>query len=269
MANRGARSTVSCSIETGIATVTLSNPGRRNALSLRMFGELSETLGELEKSVDVRVVVFTGEGSAFCVGADLAAEPRLRSLQGDSVEGDTSRLRASTRVAEQLYEFPRPTIAAINGPCAGAGLSLAAAADFRIASDAAVFNTAFLSAGLSGDLCGIWFLTRMLGGARTRELFLTPSKLDAQSAYRLGLVNSIVSSDELDAAVRQLADRLAGSAPVALREMKQNLIAAQTMSLGDYAGTEVAAMVRSFHTEDAREAASAFLEKREPVFAGR
>lgn len=269
MANRGPRSTVSCSIETGIATVTLSNPGRRNALSLRMFGELSETLGELEKSVDVRVVVFTGEGSAFCVGADLAAEPRSRSLQGDSVEGDTSRLRASTRVAEQLYEFPRPTIAAINGPCAGAGLSLAAATDFRIASDAAVFNTAFLSAGLSGDLCGIWFLTRMLGGARTRELFLTPSKLDAQSAFRLGLVNSIVSSDQLDAAVRQLADRLAGSAPVALREMKQNLIAAQTMSLGDYAATEVAAMVRSFHTEDAREAASAFLEKRAPTFKGR
>ncbi|MFE5641550.1 enoyl-CoA hydratase-related protein [Rhodococcus sp. NPDC056516] len=269
MTNRGARSVVSCSIENGIATVTLSNPERRNALSLQMFGELSETLCELEKSVDVRVVVLTGEGSTFCVGADLAAEPRLRSLQGDSVEGDTSRLRASTRVAEQLYEFPRPTIAAINGPCAGAGLSLAAAADFRIASDTAVFNTAFLSAGLSGDLCGIWFLMRMLGGARARELFLTPSKFDAQSAYRLGLVNSVVFSDELDAAVRQFADRLAASAPVALRAMKQNLIAAQTMSLSEYAGAEVAAMVRSFHTEDAREAACAFLEKRAPVFMGR
>lgn len=260
---------VTCSIDGGIATVTLANPQRRNALSLQMFRELSDTLSELEKAVDVRVVVLTGSGSAFCVGADLAAAPQLRSLQGDSIEGDTSRLRASTRVAEQLYAFPRPTIAAINGPCAGAGLSLAAATDFRIASDTAVFNTAFLSAGLSGDLCGIWFLTRMLGGARARELFMAPAKFDAHAAHELGLVNSVALADGLEKSVRELADRLAASAPVAMREMKQNLIAAQTMSLSDYAASEVAGMVRSFHTEDAREAASAFLEKRSPVFSGR
>lgn len=260
---------VKCSISGGIATVTLANPERRNALSLQMFAELGAALSELEKSVDVRVIVLTGSGSAFCVGADLAAAPNVRSLQGDSIEGDTSRLRASTRVAEQLYRMPQPTVAAINGPCAGAGLSLAAAADFRIASDTAVFNTAFLSAGLSGDLAGIWFVNSILGGARARELFMTPGKLDAVRAEELGLVSVVVPANGLGKAVGELADRLAASAPVAMRAMKQNLLQAQVASLGDYVGAEVDRMVHSFHTEDAKEAASSFLQKRPPVFTGR
>ncbi|KAA0024894.1 enoyl-CoA hydratase/isomerase family protein [Antrihabitans cavernicola] len=262
-------SLIEYSVEGFTATVTLTNPDRRNALSLNMFRELSEVLSELEKSTEVRAVVLTGSGSAFCVGADLAAPPEQRSLQGVSIAGDISRLRASAHVAEQLYRMPQPTVAAINGACAGAGFSLAAAADFRIASDTAVFSTAFLNAGVSGDLAGIWFVDKILGGARTRELFMTPDKFDADRALEIGLVTGVAPATMLAEAARELADRLANSAPVAMRAMKQNVIQAQTSSLGDYIDAEVERMVRSFHTADAKEATAAFLEKRPPVFEGR
>ncbi|MFC9766203.1 enoyl-CoA hydratase-related protein [Rhodococcus jostii] len=260
---------VHCAISGATATVTLTNPERRNALSIRMFDELGATLRELETSTTVRAVVLTGAGASFCVGADLAAPAENRSLRGDSIEGDTARLRAATQVAELLYRMPQPTVAAIGGACAGAGLSLAAATDFRIASDTAVFNTAFLTAGLSGDLAGIWFLTQALGGARARELFLTPGKFDAGRAAELGLVSAVVPSDVLAKTAAELADGLAASAPLAMRAMKQNLIQAQASPLGDYVTAEVDRMVRCFHTEDAAEAASAFLGKRRPVFSAR
>ncbi|WP_370178848.1 enoyl-CoA hydratase-related protein [Rhodococcus wratislaviensis] len=259
---------VNCSISDGVATVTLTNPARRNALSYQMFEELGDTFRSLEGAAEVRVIVLTGAGSAFCVGADLAADPQKRSLRGDSIESDTARLRLASQVAQQLYLMPQPTIAAINGACAGAGLSLAAAADFRIAADRAVFNTAFLTAGLSGDLAGIWFLTRALGGARARELFLAPDKFGADRAAELGLVSEIVPADGLDKAAHALADRLTRCAPIAVRAMKQNLINAQTAPLADYLVTEVDRMVRCFHTDDAKEAAAAFLQKRRPAFTG-
>ncbi|GAA4481260.1 enoyl-CoA hydratase [Rhodococcus olei] len=260
---------VTHSTENGVATVTLCNTERRNAVSIRLLRDLEDTLTRLEQDRDVRVIVVTGSGDAFCVGADLAAPPELRSLRGDSVEADTARLHAANAVAEHLYRMPQLTVAAINGPCAGAGFSLALAADLRVAADTAVFNTAFLSAGLSGDLGGIWFLTRLLGSARARELFLMPGKFGADDAARLGLVTRVAARDELGAVAATLARRLASAAPLAARAMKQNLHAATVLPLADYLQVEADRMVRSFHTEDAREAAAAFLERREPVFAGR
>ncbi|MCM2393578.1 enoyl-CoA hydratase/isomerase family protein [Streptomyces albipurpureus] len=259
---------VSCSIVREVATVTLDNPGRRNAVSAQLLRDLENVLGQLEANRDVRVVALTGSGSSFCVGADLAAPPELRILQGDSIEADTARLRAASHVAERLHLMPQLTVAAINGACAGAGLSLALAADIRIASGAAVFNTAFLSAGLPGDLGGIWFLTRLLGAARARELFLLPGKFDAHRAAELGLVTEVSTAAEFGELTDRVTARLASAAPLAARAMKQNLLAAQTMPLGDFLGAEVDRMVRCFHTEDAREAAAAFLERREPVFTG-
>ncbi|MBZ4017166.1 enoyl-CoA hydratase/isomerase family protein [Streptomyces purpurogeneiscleroticus] len=260
---------VSCSIVRGVATVTLDNPGRRNAVSVRLFRDLEDVLGALEADREVRVVVLTGSGSSFCVGADLAAPPELRTLRGDSIEGDTARLRAASRVAQRLHLMPQPTVAAVNGACAGAGLSLALATDLRIASDTAVFNTAFLGAGLPGDLGGIWFLTRLLGAARARELFLMPGKFDAHLAAELGLVTEVSTADGFGELTDRITTRLASAAPLTVKAMKQNLLAAPTMPLTDYLGGEVDRMVRCFHTEDAREAAAAFLERREPVFAGR
>lgn len=260
---------VTCTISGPIANLTLRNTERRNALSVQLLGELYDALGRIEANPDVRVVVLTGSGRAFCVGADLAAAPETRSLRRDSVEADTARLRSAGRVAQRLYEMPQITVAGINGACAGAGLSLALAADLRIATRSAVFNTAFLTAGLSGDLGGIWFLTQILGAAKARELFLLPEKFDAARAERLGLVTSVSDDEKFEQLTNDIAARLAAAAPLASRAMKQNLLDATHMPLAAYLGPETERMVRSFHTDDAVEAASAFLQRREPVFAGR
>lgn len=260
---------VTCSVAGPIATITLRNPERRNALSVQLLSDLQAALDSVAENPDLRVVVLTGSGSAFCVGADLAAAPESRTLRRDSVAADTARLQRAARVAQQIHELPQLTLAAVNGACAGAGLSLALAADLRIAAESAVFNTAFLSAGLSGDLGGIWFLTRALGAARARELFLLPGRLSAHRAAEVGLVTETASDTDFAEMTERYALRLASTAPVAARAMKQNLVDAATTPLDEYLRRETDRMVRSFHTADAREAAAAFLERREPGFSGR
>ncbi|MEE2058580.1 enoyl-CoA hydratase/isomerase family protein [Rhodococcus artemisiae] len=261
---------VHCTIDGAVATVLLDNPGRRNAVSYTVFEELDTVISDLSRRPDIHVVVLAGQGTDFSVGADLAAAPENRTLRRDSVAGDTARLRQVSTTLVDFHRMPQITVAAIDGACAGAGLSLAAAADYRIASLRAVFNTAFVGAGLSGDLGGVWLINQILGGARARELFLTPGKITAVQAHRLGLVTEVVVEDVplLDTA-DEFASRLARSAPLALRAMKANILQAEHVSLGDYLVTEVDRMVHTFHSDDAREAAAAFLEKRAPSFAGR
>lgn len=253
----------------GIATLTLRNEGRRNALAVDLFEDLDRELRELESDPGIRVVVLTGHGSAFSVGADLAAPPQRRTLRGDSTAADLARLRRVGRIAERLHLLLQVTVAAVNGACAGAGLSLALACDLRIAAEAAVFNTAFLGAGLSGDLGGIWFATRILGQARARELFLLPGRLPAREARAAGLVSRISADDTFAADLAALTAQLAAGAPRAIRAMKENLRDADRLPLADYLDVESERMVATFHTDDAREAARAFLERREPVFTGR
>jgi 2-(1,2-epoxy-1,2-dihydrophenyl)acetyl-CoA isomerase len=253
----------------GIAELTLRNDGRRNALAVDLFDDLDRELGELETDPGTRVVVITGHGSAFSVGADLAAPPERRTLRGDSAAADLARLRRVGRIAERLHRLPQITVAAVNGACAGAGLSLALACDLRIAAEEAVFNTAFLGAGLSGDLGGIWFATRILGPAKARELFLLPGRLPAREAHAAGLVNRVSTEGTFAADLASLTARLAACAPRAARAMKDNLRDADGLPLADYLDVESERMVATFHTDDAREAARAFLERREPVFTGR
>lgn len=253
----------------GIATLTLRNEGRHNALAIDLFDDLDRELNELESTPEIRVVVITGHGSAFSVGADLAAPPGRRTLRGDSPAADLTRLRRVGRIAERLHRLPQATVAAVNGACAGAGLSLALACDLRIATETAVFNTAFLRAGLSGDLGGIWFASRLLGQARARELFLLPGRLPAREAHAAGLVTRLSAEESFAADLATLTARLAASAPRALRAMKDNLHDADSMPLAEYLDVESERMVATFHTNDAREAARAFLERRDPVFTGR
>lgn len=253
----------------GVARLTLRNEGRRNALAVDVFDALDRELATLQDDPAVRVVVLTGHGSAFSVGADLAAPPHRRTLRGDSASADLARLRRVGRISERLHRLPQVTVAAVNGACAGAGLSLALACDLRIAPETAVFNTAFLGAGLSGDLGGIWFATRILGQARTRELFLLPARLPAHEARAAGLLTRVTPAESFPADVAALTARLAASAPRAVRAMKANLRDAERMPLADYLDVESERMVATFHTDDAREAARAFLERREPVFTGR
>jgi 2-(1,2-epoxy-1,2-dihydrophenyl)acetyl-CoA isomerase len=260
--------TVRLDVDGAVARVVLSNPGRRNAASWPMMTALGELVGDLRERADVAVVVVTGEGADFCVGADLAAVPEQRTLRRETVAEDTERLRTITAVVTGFHRLPQVTIAAIDGGCAGAGLSLALAADLRIVSERAVLNTAFVAAGVSGDCGSAWHLTQVVGPARARRLLLDPAKVDAATALDLGLATRVVPAPALAEEAGAWARRIAAQAPLALRAAKQNLLAA-AHDLDDYLPGEIDRMVATFHTADAREAAAAFLAHRAPVFTGR
>jgi 2-(1,2-epoxy-1,2-dihydrophenyl)acetyl-CoA isomerase len=260
--------TVRLHVDGAIARIVVSNPGRRNAASWPMQAALGEVVTELRDRDDVAVVVLTGAGADFCVGADLAAPPDQRTLRRDSIADDTERLRAVSAAAA-LHRLPQVTIAAIDGGCAGAGLSLALATDLRIATDRAVFNTAFVGVGVSGDFGSAWHLTRTVGPATARRLLLDPSKIDAAAALDLGLVTRVVAADALADATDEWARRIAAQAPLALRAAKQNLLSAEVDTFDDYLPAEIGRMVATFHTADAEEAAAAFLARRTPHFTGR
>lgn len=255
-------------VDGAVAQVVLSNPGRRNAVSWPMLTALGEVVAELREREDVAVVLLAGDGTDFCVGADLAARPEQRTLRRDSIEGDTARLTAATATVTAFHRLPQVTIAAIDGGCAGAGLALALAADLRIASDRAVLNTAFVSAGLSGDFGSAWHLTQAVGPARARQLLFDPGKIPGPTAQDVGLLSRVVPAADLATEAAAWANRLASYAPLALRGAKQNLLSASGQDLDDYAPGEVDRMVATFHTHDAQEAAAAFLARRSPVFTG-
>ena len=260
--------TVRLSTSEGVATVTLDRPERLNAITEQLLEELLATLEAVAGDESTRVVVLTGSGRAFCVGGD------LREGVGAGVGGDgplytaVGNLRRYMRTAELLHEMPKPTMAAINGACAGAGLSLACACDLRYASDSAIFTTAFLNVGLSGDFGGTWSLTRIVGTARARAAYMLAERFDADEAQRIGLVSDVLGDDELGDHVRGVAERLATQPQQALRSMKANLNDALELSFGEALDHEAIRHIGSGRTDDAREATAAFLEKRAPVFRG-
>jgi 2-(1,2-epoxy-1,2-dihydrophenyl)acetyl-CoA isomerase len=172
-------------------------------------------------------------------------------------------------VSRILHDLPKPTIAMINGPAAGAGLAFALACDMRIASASARLVTAFIKVGLSGDFGGSFFLTRLVGTAKARELYFTGRPIDAEEALSLGLVNRVVPDDRLGDVTMELARSLAQGPQVALSLMKRNMNCAETGGLAQLLDMEAANMVQAARTEDHREAARAFVEKRAPVFVGR
>jgi 2-(1,2-epoxy-1,2-dihydrophenyl)acetyl-CoA isomerase len=221
-------------------------------------------------------VILTGTGRAFCAGGDLQGFAQ-RETAGDGaargaprgLEAEFRRLRGSMRTSQLLREMPKVTFAAINGACAGAGLAWACAADIRYCAESAVFNTAFMTAGLSGDFGGTWTLPRIVGPARARELYLLSEKFRAPEAERIGLVSAVLPDAELLPFVRARAERVAGFAPLTVRAIKANLDDALDVSFATMLDREADRHTRCGRTEDAREAARAFLEKRPPVFHGR
>jgi len=254
----------------GIATITLNRPDDLNT----MGGELVPlTLQALERAAadnDVRAVVLTGAGRGFCAGGDLRGIGNaLGAAAPPTLEESVARLRDAMKTSELLHEMSKVTIAAINGACAGAGLAWACACDLRYCAESAKFNTAFMTAGLSGDFGGTWTLTRIVGPAKARELYLFAEKFDAAEAARIGLVSAVLADDELLPFVRERAARVAGFAPLTLQAIKQNMNDALEVGFAEQLDREAERHVRSGRTEDAREAARAFLEKRQPVFKGR
>jgi 2-(1,2-epoxy-1,2-dihydrophenyl)acetyl-CoA isomerase len=189
--------------------------------------------------------------------------------EGDTLEQRAQALRARMETSRWLHEMPKPTIAMVRGAAAGAGLSLALACDLRVAGESAKFATAFARVGYSGDFGGSWFLTQLVGTAKARELYYTAAILDARQALALGLVNRVVADDTLEDEALALARALAQGPRVALRYMKRNMNAAETQTLAQCLDLEALHHTRTGYTEDHKEAARAFVEKRDPVFKGR
>ena len=257
--------------EDGIATLTMNRPQARNALSGEMLAALSAAAPRLALDPNVRLVVVTGAGGAFCAGGDVKG---FVADKGSAGEGPTfdqrvNGLRNGMDFSRWLHEMPKPTLAVIPGAAAGAGLSIALACDVRIASEDAKMTTAFSKIGASGDYGGSYFLSKLVGSAKARELYFTADVITGAEAARLGIVNRAVPAADLAAEAAALARRLADLPTVAIGYMKKNLAIAEHGSLSEVMDAEAIHMVRTMMTEDHKAASLAFVEKRPPVFRGR
>ena len=253
-------------ISENIATVTLNRPEKLNALSGEMMEGLVPVIEGLAEEKAVRCVVVTGAGRGFCAGGDIAGMASGETLPK---EDPVARLRRNEEASRLLHEMPKPTIAMVNGPAAGAGLSIALACDIRIAGESARFGTAFVRIGFSGDFGGTWMLQRLVGPAKARELYFTGDLIDAGEAERIGMVNHVVPDDQLADETRALAERIAKGPPIALARMKQNMNLGLVSDFSTLLDAEAEGMIMTGMTQDNREAVKAFLEKRPATFHGR
>ena len=257
-------------VDNGIATLTMNRPEARNAMSGDMISAFLEALPRLGADSNVRCVVLTGAGGAFCAGGDVKgfASSSSGNSAPPTLEQRAQALRPGFEVARMLHELPKPTLAAIPGAAAGAGLSLALACDLRIALDSAKMTTAFAKVGLSGDYGMSYFLPLLVGQSKARELLFTAPLITGAEALDFGLVNRIATSDDFEGAVHACASELSQSATVAIGYMKKNLNSAATSTLGELLDREAAHMARCFTTQDHKLAVQAFVAKETPVFSG-
>jgi 2-(1,2-epoxy-1,2-dihydrophenyl)acetyl-CoA isomerase len=263
-------------IEGGIATLTMNRPEARNALTRPMLAAMLEALQRLALDPTVRLVVLTGAGNAFCSGGDVkgfakiaAGGAHANNASLASFDSKVTDLRARMEVVRLLHEMPKPTLAVIPGPAAGAGLSLALACDMRITADDAKLTTAFAMVGLSGDFGGSYFLSHLVGAGKAREMYFTGQVIRGTEAVQIGLVNRTVPAAQLAEAAKAWAVELAALPTVAVGYMKRNLNVGMRSSLSDTLDTEAMHMIRTFDTDDHKGAAAAFVEKRKPSFQGK
>lgn len=257
--------------EDGVAVITLNRPQARNAMSGEMNAGLAKALEYAETAASVRAIVLTGAGGAFCAGGDVKGMAAGGGGQGPTLDERIHAQRLNQRnTAGRMYMMPKPVVASLPGPAAGAGLALALAADLRIMSDNAFITSAFSRVGFSGDYGGSFFLSNLVGSGKAKELYFLSDRVGAEECLRLGIANQVVPQEELETATLALARRLASGPPVAYRYMKENFNrAAMGGDVIECLDLEATHHVHAGLTEDHREAAKAFVEKREPVFNGR
>lgn len=253
-------------VHDGVATLTLNRPAKMNAFTVAMVDELTLAFNSVTTRDDVRAIVITGAGRAFCAGADLDELRRIHADQdmaaGKALVGGPATLYALMHVARQ------PVLCALNGPAAGGGANLALACDLRIASDAASLGQVFVKLGLAPDWGGSWFVPRMVGTARALELFLSGAMLPASRLLELGLVTRVVPAAEVAAAAAAWAAELAATPPLAVQAIKQ-LVYEGRQDIAAAMDAEVAEQVRLFQSDDFAEGLRAFTDKRQPRFTGR
>ncbi|MCY4560025.1 MAG: enoyl-CoA hydratase-related protein [Chloroflexi bacterium] len=266
-----------CDLEDGVATVTLNKPEKRNALGDILTPALRSILLTLEANERCGAILLTGAGRAFCAGGDVSGMGSSRG-KGNGAGSDAAKepptldeavrtlIEKQESLTLRMAELDKPIVAALPGPAAGAGLSIALAADLRIMADDTFVTTAFRRIGLSGDYGSSWFLTRLVGPAVAKELLMTGRRIPADECLRLGIVNRIVPFEDLATEARTLALELANGPRAALRTMKRNVNRAVLGDLRGSLAAEAEGMVRSARTADHKEAVRAFMEKREPQF---
>ncbi|MEN8239872.1 MAG: enoyl-CoA hydratase-related protein [Actinomycetota bacterium] len=245
-------------------TVSMSNPGRRNAVPASSWGELADAFADFEAS-NQRVLVLRGSDGDFCAGADMN-KPGTRS---PSAADTAARMRVITTAVTALHRLTKPTIAAVDGVAVGAGLNMAIGCDIVIATDRARFAEIFVKRGLTLDFGGTWLLPRLVGLARARDLALTGRIIGAAEALDIGLVSSVVAVEDLDRAVDAVAAELAAGAPLAQAMIKRALDRSSEMSFEQALAFEEHAQAILLASEDLQEGAAAFLDKRDPNFKGR
>jgi 2-(1,2-epoxy-1,2-dihydrophenyl)acetyl-CoA isomerase len=249
--------------DNGIATVLLNRPDKLNALSGEMYHELADCFEQLGADDAVRAVVLTGSGRAFCAGGDVS------SMGNYDVVSGRKRSRGHHRTIINLHNLEKPVIAAVRGPAAGIGASLALASDLIIASDTAYLLMAFKNVGIPPDGGAVFFLTQYVGVARAKELVYTARKLPAQEAREMGIVMKVVPDDKLESETQALARELASSATYSLTLAKKMFQSMYTPTLEQLLEMEILAVCGARLTHDHKEGIAAFKEKRKPRFTGR
>ena len=255
-------------VEEKVATITLNRPDALNAVTREMLKGLYEKVERFAEDPDVGAIVLAGAGRAFCSGGDVKSMASGKNEE-EPLDVRAKTLRARMEVSRLIHEIPKPPIAMVRGAAAGAGMSIALACDLRIASENARIITAFAKVGLSGDFGGSWFLTQLVGPAKARELYLLADAVEAEEALALGIVNRVVPDGKLEEETTAMAKRLAHGPSVTLGYMKKNLNAAISQPLAQCLDLEAMHHASTSLTEDHKEAAQAFDEKRKPIFQGR
>jgi len=262
---KGAFETIIFTRENGITTIKLNRPEALNALSPKMFEELNTVFDEVANDESIRVVIITGAGRAFCAGGDVKSDVSTLHTMGPF----EFRKYIHTYVFKKVVEMEKPVIAALNGIAVGGGLDLALVCDIRFASEKARFGEVFVKMGIVPDLGGAYFLPRIVGLGKAKLLAFTGDIIDAWEAERIGLVDKVFPDDKLESAVKQLAEKLANGPPKAIAMIKTAMNRSLSTDLVSSLEYTTNAQQLLVHTEDHKEAFTAFLEKREPVFKGK
>jgi enoyl-CoA hydratase/carnithine racemase len=252
----------------GIVTVTFDRPEKKNAINMPMWRELQQLGRDLVDDPDARCVVFTGAGGAFCSGADVSGGDADAATGGGHTH-QLARMGFIHSVCNQLHDLPMPTIAKVHGVAAGVGLSIALGCDLILASEDARFSEIFAKRGLSLDGGSSWLLPRLIGLHRAKELAFFADVIDAREAERMGLVNRVVPTAELDKVTDEWAARLAAGPPIALAMTKRLLNRSFEQSFEQALDDESRTQTVNFGTRDTQEALMAFVQKRDPKFEGR
>ncbi|MFC2070375.1 enoyl-CoA hydratase/isomerase family protein [Chloroflexota bacterium] len=254
--------------ESGIATITLNRPDKMNALTAGISNGIYESIEDASKDDDIRVVIITGTGRAFCSGADVKA---MAEKAGKRTVSEVSKKKDETRIprvhiAQLLNECEKPVIAALNGVAVGVGLDMALACDIRIASDRTRLSEAYIRRGITPAGGGAYFLPKLIGIDKACQLIFTGDMIDAREAERIGMVTMVVPHEELESTARDLAEKIAKGPLQAIKYAKKAIYASLTTDLKTSLDYTMAIRQELLKTEDHREGAVSFVEKRAPVF---